>query len=75
MKCSKCGKEMTDRKTKSSLIGVEFTFVVAEGQSKAWLEKQLGKYCIQKGKYTLASGKAKFFFCFECWLDSLFGEK
>ncbi len=73
MKCSKCGKDMTDKKTKSSVIGVLLTFNVMEGQSIAFLEKQLGKYCIQKGEYTLKSGQAKFAFCYECWLDSLMG--
>ena len=64
MKCSKCGKEMVDEVTGNSLVGIIFNFSYDQNErvSKEFIQKQIGKYELNK-TYT---------FCFECYLDSLF---
>ena len=67
MRCSKCGKEMTDEKGNTFAM-LEITIrpdKEAEedfGMSKEFMQKQLGKYQLDK----------KFSFCCECYLDMCF---
>jgi len=66
--CSKCNKEMTYKNGESSetsVIGI-YIEVIPQTDNKellAFWQKQLGKYSICQ-----PCG-----FCYECWLDSLFG--
>jgi len=63
--CDKCGKEMTDSSSESgsALIGVAVQFTTSKEFGRAFAQKQLGKYELNK----------KYQFCWECLLDSLFG--
>ena len=62
--CSKCGKCMTDSKTKSSFIGVHVGIKLEHPfYDKEFYEMQLGKYANERD----------WRLCWECWLDSLFG--
>ena len=62
--CSRCGKNMDDDKG-TKLIGSMITVKVAEGQDAEFVKRQLGKYRIGE----------VYSFCYECWLDSLMGNR
>ena len=63
MDCDKCGKNMTNEDGKS-LTGI--TIEVTDPED---IEEY--NFCLeQMGKYSL---NRKYAFCFECWLDSLYG--
>jgi len=55
---------MTDEQG-TTIIGVAISFTNTTGQNEEQAQKQLGKYRINK----------KYEFCYECWLDSLFGNQ
>lgn len=61
MNCDRCGKDMTD-KDGTSLIGMVIDTKGNE-ENKEFLKRQLGKY----------ESDRKYKFCFECFLDCLFG--
>ncbi len=62
MKCSKCAKEMTSPDG-TTVEGMRLRFIFPSlDDSKEWIKTQLGKYPLQD-----------YDFCYECWLDSLFG--
>ncbi len=68
MKCSKCGKNMTKRgRGGYSVIGIVLQLKSATNKksNREFIRKQLGKYKLGM----------EYAFCWECWLDSLFGEK
>ena len=64
MQCDRCGKEMTDSRG-TTICGVEITanFNLLDNEYKEFVQKQLGKYALNR----------QYAFCWECWLDSLFG--
>ena len=77
--CSKCGKCMTDERG-VSLIGISIQYVIADKetgdssahfvnitreQNEVFVKEQFGKYAAEN----------KYQFCWECWLDSLMGDK
>lgn len=63
-KCARCGKRMTDSHG-TSVIGIDITvnFESQDEELKDFAKKQLGKYILGR----------RYSFCYECWLDSLFG--
>lgn len=66
-KCCKCEKEMCDEDG-TTLTGYSLQFYITEDQTeskKAFCKKQLGKY----------EPNHSYDFCYECWLDSLMGDK
>lgn len=68
MLCVKCGKEMTNVEDGTTIIGISINCRVAEKDKSntklvEFLQKQLGKYHVGE----------TYAFCYECWLDSLFG--
>ena len=73
LKCYKCGKEVTDRITGQSVVGVQFNAYVDSPNDKA--EKRYTD--IQKkqwGKYVKDAMRSKgISFCFECYIDALMG--
>ena len=60
--CSRCHKLMSD-KDGSSTIGASITVTVDPPNDPTFMQKQMGKYGINR----------TYNFCWECWLDSLFG--
>lgn len=66
--CQKCGKYMMDENG-DTLIGISIEInldsVLADSFTEEFIRKQLGKY----------QPDTKYSFCFECWLDSLMGNK
>ena len=61
--CSKCSKCMTDTDG-TSVSGISIDFILDTNANTEFIQKQLGKYEIKTYE-----------FCYECWLDSLFGRK
>jgi len=61
-RCSKCGKDMADN-SGAVTIGARIEVKVIDGVDQTHFKKQLGKYEL---------GKC-YQFCWECWLDSMFG--
>ena len=72
MNCIKCGKDLKNWQN-VDMVGIKMTFINAslKKEDEEDIKKQLGKY------YDLWVDKSNgsFNFCWECWLDSLFGEK
>jgi hypothetical protein len=62
--CSRCGKAITiDDST--SIIGVSVVIYVMDNPvMQEFVDTQLGKY----------KGQNEHHFCYECWLDSLYGK-
>jgi len=61
LKCSKCGKEMTDE-LGNSVVGISILIQCGDREQLPFMQKQAGKYRI--GEH--------YQFCLECGLDSLF---
>ena len=60
--CDVCGKDMKDRKSKTTMIGVQLSIQGRDGiVSKEYLKTQLGEFSL--GRQYKA--------CFECWLKSV----
>lgn len=59
--CAKCNKEMEEKGMLVAGIIVQLSCTIED--KKEFVQKQLGKYKIEK----------EYMFCYECWLDSLFG--
>ena len=64
MKCDKCDKVITDEHGNlvAGLTLVVYTADSPNEETMAFLQKQMGKYLLDK----------KYNFCFECLLDTLF---
>ena len=64
MECDKCKKNMTDSDG-ASVIGLSIRVDVKNSpkRTQEFFEKQLGKFSVNRD----------YNFCYECWLDSLFG--
>jgi hypothetical protein len=69
MKCSKCGKNMTNEKG-VNIIGVHMEYIISPDNVGETPEKTVEFLQGQFGKYKLQDYE----FCWECWLDSLMGE-
>ena len=67
MKCVKCGKEM-ESPSGISIIGIHIRLALGDDATQEdmdFIREQFGKYDIKK----------PYDFCYECWLDSLFGNQ
>lgn len=64
MECTKCGKEMTSPEGEDVIaLRILVDFTPRDVKLQEFVQKQMGKYALNKAYY----------FCYECWLDSLFG--
>jgi len=66
MKCSKCGKKVTDIEGDPDVYGLEIKCSPKGQKFRAGMKRQFGKYWKEKD--------CIYRFCMECWLDSLFGK-
>ena len=67
-RCSKCQKEM-EMEDGTEYKGIEFhlTWEATNKEHAEFFKKGLGKYAPKEG------AEVRYGFCFECWLDSLYG--
>lgn len=65
MKCARCDKDMEHKGTGSNFIGSSIEVRLGVFGDKEFYQKQMGKYKLNH----------PYNFCWECWLDSLMGDK
>jgi len=58
---------MTTEDGELTTIGIDISVIFADDdpEKREWIQKQLGKYELNE----------RYSFCYECWLDSLFGNQ